>query len=408
MKENSINQMLDEKNSLRSSAQAIIDTAKNEKRQFNDAENVKLAEIRCQLAELDLKIDEKRSSLRGQIDAPQAKKEFSLVRAIRNQITGKSQDDVEARMLEAGAKFAGAMDGYHGHIQIPIQTRAGILTGASGLTNGAIDTENQGVVLPLENNLVLAQAGATIMSGLKGNIKFPTIGAANVAWAAENAAASDQTPAFGNKELTPHRLTAYFDISNQLLAQENQSVENYLRQLIASAISQKLESTLLGSGSSVANTPDGLFATIATANKGALSWGGIVGLETAVSAAGGLNGNLAYILHPSLIGKAKTTAKETSGAGGLMINDNGLLNGYKCFSSANVATGLNVGSSDNTGVGAIFGNWSDLVIGNWNSIGIELDPYTQNIKGVTRIVVHSWWDAAALRAGSFCPGSFKL
>jgi hypothetical protein len=51
--------------------------------------------------------------------------------------------------------------------------------------------------------------------------------------------------------------------------------------------------------------------------------------------------------------------------------------------------------------GLIFGNWSDLIIGQWGGYDILVDPYTQATAGTVRLVVNCYFDAAAARAASF-------
>jgi len=51
--------------------------------------------------------------------------------------------------------------------------------------------------------------------------------------------------------------------------------------------------------------------------------------------------------------------------------------------------------------GLIFGNWADLIIGQWGGYDILVDPYTQAALGTVRLVVNCYFDAAAARAASF-------
>ena len=49
----------------------------------------------------------------------------------------------------------------------------------------------------------------------------------------------------------------------------------------------------------------------------------------------------------------------------------------------------------------IFGNWSDLLIGQWGGIDIVVDDVTEAAKGNVRIIAHSEWDIAVRHAQSF-------
>ena len=64
-KEKSITELRDEKKGLATQAQGIIDGARNEKRQFTDAENTQLGEIQVRMAEINLEIETRESENRG-------------------------------------------------------------------------------------------------------------------------------------------------------------------------------------------------------------------------------------------------------------------------------------------------------------------------------------------------------
>lgn len=49
----------------------------------------------------------------------------------------------------------------------------------------------------------------------------------------------------------------------------------------------------------------------------------------------------------------------------------------------------------------IFGNWSDLLIGQWGGIDIAVDDMTGADTGNVRIVAHSEWDIAVRHPQSF-------
>lgn len=287
-----------------------------------------------------------------------------------------------------------------------------VISAAAGKSAGEIVDESMGMVLPLTDNLVLASAGARFLTGLRGDLKFPGLSSVTVAWDAENDNSADGSPSLSNAlSLSPKRLCAYVDISRQLLIQETENVEGYIRELIAQAVAEKLQATILGKAAA-GDGPAGMFYTAPTL-KGTMAWGKIVDMETAVSEAGGLKGNLAYILHSKLYGMAKTLAKTSSGAGGLVIGTDGnnILNGYKAFSAGNVATGLDTSATatpNTSGYGALFGNFADMIIANWGNLDITVDNLTQATKGEVRLVLNSWWNYGVTRSGSFKTAALAL
>lgn len=412
-KEKSITELKDEKNQISARSKAIIEKARGEKRQLNAEENEQLGANQCRMAEINLEIEEREDESRqkGRSHQPKGGR-FSLRRAISNMVDGNPQNDVEAEVIEAATTHhntSGAQMADRRGIVVPVnvERRAAFTAATEAATGVVIDEEQQEMLLPLQSALVLSRAGARFMTGLQGNIYWPEFSGANVFWEAENASAKDGAGAFSKGDLfKPLRLTAYVDISKQLLVQENASVEAYIRQAIAVAIAQKIEQTAFSKETSVANTPDGMFGTLDSTIKGDMTWAQIVAMETNADVQNALFGNLSYILHPALVGKAKTKVKDASGAGGFIFtgNGDGQLNGYRALRTNNLPKGIGEGTDE---YGIVFGNWADYFIGQWGGIELLVDPYTQALKGTVRLITNSYWNMGFIRKESFCIASMK-
>ena len=106
---------------------------------------------------------------------------------------------------------------------------------------------------------------------------------------------------------------------------------------MAGAIAQKIEDTAFSKAAASTDSPDGLFQTAPT-DKGAISWSRFLAMELALADNKALTGNLAYVLNPTIANKAKSTLKDSTGAGGFIINDypGNMLNGYPMFQSGYV------------------------------------------------------------------------
>lgn len=412
-KEKSITELKDEKKQLSTRSKTILEAAKGEKRQLTAEENEELGANQVRMAEINLEIEEHEDMNRrqGRQHQPQGGK-FSLRRAIANMVDGNQQNDVDAGIIDAATTLhnqSGAQKADKRSIVVPVnmESRAAFTAATEAVTGVIIDEEQQEMLLPLQSALVLARAGARFMTGLQGNIYWPEFSGANVFWEGENAEAKDGAGKFSKGDLfKPLRLTAYVDISKQLLVQENTSVEAYIRQAIAVAIAQKIEQTAFSKNTGVANTPDGMFHTLDTDIKGDMTWAQIVAMETNADTQNALFGNLSYILHPSLIGKAKTKVKDASGAGGFIFtgNGDGQLNGYKALRTNNLPKELGDGSDE---FGIVFGNWADYFLGQWGGIELLVDPYTQALKGTVRLITNSYWNMGFIRKESFSIASMK-
>jgi hypothetical protein len=113
------------------------------------------------------------------IDAPvnsnsnRSQRSFNLSKAVSAIVNGHPFDEVESRYINVGKQKADASGlSYNGQIVLPIGESRDVQA-KTGLGLETIETEVLPIIDPLRNNLVLAKAGATIMTGLKGNIQIP-------------------------------------------------------------------------------------------------------------------------------------------------------------------------------------------------------------------------------------------
>ncbi len=410
-KEKSITELRDERNQLATRSREITDGARKEARMLNEKETKELGEIQCRMAEINVEIlrNEEENGKAGKRHETKVER-FSLQRALRNYVTGQGQHDAEEALIEKAKEIqlqsgAGALSSERSLV-LPFSVEKRFFYAGKEMETGVvIDEDQQEMLFPLQPYLVLQQAGARVMTGLRGNIYWPKFSNMDVKWAAENATAEDAGGEYSKgTEYSPNRLTAKVEISEQLLIQENRNVEADIRRQIAIAIAQKLESTAFSKDAHADNVPDGMFKDGVATSGGTMSWANIVALEEAADLKNALYGNLAYILHPKLVYLAKTKVKDASGAGGFIFtgNGNGELNGYRAFRTTNIPGELN---TDEYGI--IFGNWSDYFIGQWGSLEIKLDPYTQMDRGIVRLIVNSYWNMGKIRDESFAIYSMK-
>lgn len=410
-KEKSTLELIDERNQLIAKRKEITEAAKTEKRQLKEDETTELGNIQIRLEEIKTEAEELRSLNQGsgKPHSPKAVEKFSFRRAIANYISGQDQDATDASVIEETTNFhngCGVQRASQKSLVLPLESRATFTAAAESATGVVIDQEQQELLLPMQSSLVLAQAGARFMTGLQGDIYWPKYSGSNVFWEGENTKAKDGAGEFSKGEAyKPKRLTAYVDISEQLLIQENTSVESVIRQTLATAISQEVEKTAFGTHVHTDNKPDGLFQEVPSIN-GAMDWAKVVELETNADLQNALYGNLGYVMHPALVGKAKTKVKDASGAGGFIFGENGtgMLNGYRSLRTNNLPKELQDAKDE---YGIIFGNWNDYFIGQWGALEIKIDPYTRMLEGVVRLVVNSYWNMGMIRPESFSIASMK-
>ena len=249
-----------------------------------------------------------------------------------------------------------------------------------------VETDIYDILEPLRAKNVLVAAGAKFITNLQGNVQVPVMSATQVGWKGETAAADDGSGAFTSVTLSPKRLTGKFPVSLELLAQDTLGVENMIRQDIVNAINEKLEATILGAGAGDLNTPAGLFHGYADTNVIA-DFGDIADLEAKVEEKN-VYGNCKYIVSPKAKAKLRSTIKGTAGVG--MIMENGAIDGTEALATSNVPTGK-----------MLYGDFSNLVIGQWDSVILDVVRDTESLaNGCVTIVVNAYFDAKVAREGA--------
>ena len=376
-----------ELDALRAEARSITDAAKAEERKLTDAEDAayrsKVSDIEAKKAEIAEATERQENINTNNNQQTMEKKKFSLIGAIRSIVDGTQMDEANAATIAAGkAQMRAAGLNSTGSIIIPTaESRATVsVTGSTGAT---VPVDVAPIFDELRAESVLAKAGATYYNGLVGDLKVPMMTAAQVAWAAENGTATDAAANIQSVTLQPKRLTAYMDISKQMLVQDaGSNVEAALQANLIRAINEKFEATVLGATAGSATQPAGLFnGRTATSTT---TWEAVAGLEAGVERA---KGHVrAVIASPEA--KAKFRAMTYNKTTQLVMQD-GMLEDVPCYSTANVAAN-----------NYLAGDFSYLAIGTWGGIDITVDPYTQAGNGAIRLVINVYMDAAVPTAAA--------
>ena len=333
--------------------------------------------------------------------APKEARQFSLLRAIRAHAnpTDRSAQKAAAFELEAAAAASDAMGVEAQGIMIPAdvlrswKVRDMNTTDDAGII--ADDFRGGDFIDVLRNASSVMQAGATMLTGLSGNVKIPKKTAASSAgWiSSEGGASAESEPTVGQVTMSPKVLGAHTDITRLMMQQSSLDVEALVRNDLTASIALAIDlGALAGSGAS--GQPTGVQNTsgintptnFAAANP---TFAEVVAMETAVAEDNALQGNLAYILPASMYGALKTTAKD-AGSGQFVVAPDGSMNGYNAIVSNQVTAG-----------DLYFGNFADLLIGMYGGLDIVVDPYTASSSGTVRIVALQTVDVAVRHAVSF-------
>ena len=360
---------------LRTLMSGIQDKANQEKRTLTAEENLQMEQYRN---EHQLKMME--------------------IGELREQAQLRSVNENERISLQAMLRSAAQTEGHVLHLPACTEKRA--IT-VSGVGANVVETEIQGILEPLYANSVLAKLGVRFYPGLpQGNISIPVMAKGSVAWAAETGAASASNNTFTNVVLTPKRLTAYVDISKQLLAQDTIGVEEAIRRDIVNALVDKLEATIFGSAAGSTTQPKGMFwdDTLATPAvrtlQDATDFAKVCAIEAGVEN-NNVFGDMKYLLSTGAKADLRAMAKSTKNT--QLVYEGGEVDGVPAITTSNVAT-----------AGAyIYGDFSQLAVASWGDIDITVDEFTQAVNGCVRLVINAFFDAKVLREIAFAYGKTR-
>ena len=335
---------------------------------------------------------------------------FSFLRAINALANPGDRQAQEAAAFEreaseAVAKVVGRPSrGFY--IPLEVQNRdlvagtpsAGGYTVATNLLTGSF-------IDMLLNSMALTRLGVRYLTGLVGNIAIPRqVGGTTAYWVAESGAPTESQPAFDQITMSPKTVGAFTDISRKLLLQSSLDMEAFVRRDIATQIALEIDRAAIA-GTGASNQPLGIINTsgigvvIGGTNGAAPTWAHLVQLETLIASANADVGAMAYLSNAKVRGKLKTTPKYADNSG-FIWEDGNTVNGYPFQVSNQVPSNLTKGTSNNCSA-ILFGNWSDLIVGQWGTLDLMVDPYTHSTSGTVRVVALQDVDIAVRHPESF-------
>lgn len=316
-------------------------------------------------------------------------KEFRLIKAIRDVANNRGLDDVSKAVANAGAEEMRKSGlSFGGQIQLPLESRTITVQGDNGVHDDVIETEFTNILEPLRAKNVLVEAGAKYLTNLVGDVQVPIMSKTNVGWAGEIEEAADGANTFAHVNLSPKRLTAYIDLSKQFIAQDSLDAERLIREDLVKAINAKLEETILGSGAGDAKTPEGIFNVVSASNVA--SFADVCDKEAELEDEN-VYGEKIYVMSNKAKAAFRVMAKSTKST--QLVMENGEIDGTKAINTSMIE-----------GKKYIYGDFSNLAIGQWSGLDLLIDPYTKAASGQIRIVVNAYFDAKVLRPEAFTAG----
>lgn len=319
-------------------------------------------------------------------------KNFSLHRLIRSQMPGVKEDaGYEKELSQEVAKRLGTSpQGFYvpGDV-LKRDQQSGSATHGQAL----VGTSTQGFIPFLYENLVSAKLGVTMMPGLVGNIAIPKrTGTSTAGWVTEGNATTESSGSIGNITMSPKTLTGFVDFSRLLMLQSTPTIEGLVRDDLARQLAIAVDKAIFH-GTGANGQPTGIVSASGVTSASMASFGilSASALESNVLSTNLSGANLKYVTTPALYSALKARAQQ-AGYPVYLINDNKML-GYDVVFSNVVSPGF-----------VIFGDFSNIMLGEWGALDILVDPYTASSTGNVRVNAFMNVDVANRYASAFSFG----
>jgi hypothetical protein len=406
---------------------ALAESADLMQRGLSDAEETTVDTINSEVAELDTKI-ERAEKLEAQVmraafsaatpqpevmEQSKIQQRYSISKLVREAMTGRLTG-LEAEMSqEAASDLKNAGVGVRGLAQIP-----GFILRNTSTTGGTNvpGQSNTNVLEALVPTPILEQAGANVLRGLAGNINLPSLNDGTDI--INETASATGAAAIAARQLTPQRVASRIDITNELLAAMNQSIDATVQRQFARASAAQVDEMFLtkviaAAASTFVKRNETAAATVAGLTSQVAS-----GLIGALGNANALTNSTAFITSHGLLATARYTPTVSGGAIPIM-QDNQIF-GYNAFGTSLAASGLITDASydiysevyANTTAATALNNEADLVpivianmencyVAYWGGGAADLviDPYTLAATGITRLILNMYADADFAHTG---------
>ena len=359
------------------------------------------------------------------LDMGNEAKDFSITRAINAVINNDWRGaGLERAASESIAKRLGRQSA--GGFYVPrdaLQYRTPYAAGALGTGGAIVATQllEGSFIEVLRNKSKVIELGATMLTGLVGNVDIPrrTVTTPGY-WVAEAGTITEGEGTFDKLSLTPKTIGALSQYSRNMLMQSTPAIEMLVRSDLAAVLSLGIDlAAINGLGS--ANQPLGIMGTAGIgsvaggANGAQVTIDNLIDLATAVANANADSDSLAYLTNAKVLGflsKIKATTgqylwqRSEDGPNYAPVGGSGnnlSVLGSRLAITNQVPSNLTKGTSAGVCSAVIFGNWSDLIIGEWGILEILPNPYdsASYAKGSVLIRAMQTIDIGVRHAGSF-------
>jgi hypothetical protein len=216
----------------------------------------------------------------------------------------------------------------------------------------------------------LRQLGVSFYGDLNGQFVLPAADESTAKFVNEAGDASSANLSTSSLTLSPRRISHSQSISKETLNQVSPAVYAGIVQNLVNGVWNCVTNDVFDQ--IVVDCPSSLKKTLTTY----ASFSDYVGLEASIG--GKILTSPAYVITPKQRAYQSVTPKMTNQEG---VYANGMINGYPAYGVP----------AQNTGQ-INFGDWAGVAVGQWGSLEIIVDPYTNAKKGLIDLTIVGMFD----------------
>lgn len=240
----------------------------------------------------------------------------------------------------------------------------------------------------LRSKMVLANAGATVLSGLVGDIAIPKLtGSTTGYWVSAEGGAptAESNPTIGQVTGTPHTCGGYTDITRRLLIQSSLDAQSLVQNDLIAIVSRLVEVAAFA-GTGADGQPTGLNGVSGvnnpTVTQDAATFAQVVSFLEQIETDNAAFEGQSWIMRATVMAHLATrprfvsTSSPEAAFGPMILDlDNKNMVGYPYQVTNNVPA-----------ASLWFGSWANLILALWSGVDITVDPYTNSTTGTLRVV----------------------
>lgn len=303
---------------------------------------------------------------------------FSVMKAVRAIVAkdwSKAGLELEAHRAIQQRLGGNPLNEQSFYVPLEVQRRDMTVAGTSG-SNYLVGTDNMSFIDMLRNRSVAMRMGARMMSGMVGNVTIPRqTASATAGWlTSESTPISESQATIGQLAMSPKHVGAYTEISRLLSLQSSPDAESLVMSDLAQSVGLAVDlAALAGSGAS--GQPTGIISTsgVGSVTGTTLGYAGMLEFQTDIGNALQTGASLGYVTTGAVAALLAARVKFSGTASPLW--DGSILD-------ANVCGFPGMSSAQMSAATMIFGDWAQLVIAEWGSLAIEVNPYANFQAGI--------------------------